>query len=345
MWWVTSSRSDAHLAPRLTRKVCQTVLFHHDLIGSARLSECCRTSTHRLLNVFQHLRPHWHLQLLSDFVTYTSCRQGRYQHPFDKEQTLFIVQLCLAVFRLDLVRKEQCTSVCTKITPVPLLNDTTKRQNWFLNCTRVEKHSNCSSFWKFVCHHSSSVMLESSSTCSVDFRIRQRYLFVLDTWSDRREAVQHYREVILCISLSPCRHGNDCHTHDPRFHVWIAREFSNCTRCLWRIRPGRSCFRRLIRFHNVHVFAFPFAFLVTLAVAVVTGGIVVRSSTWSPAVLRPISSSATVLARVDVCRARVGRAGRAMSFLVLVFAFALLLAFLVPFPADTVGFAPKFREE
>ena len=79
------------------------------------------------------------------------------------------------------------------------------------------------------------------------------------------------------------------------------------------------------------MFAFPFAFLVTLAflrVAVVTGGIVVRSSTWSPAVLRPMSSSATVLARVDVCGARVGRTGRAMSFLVLVFAFALLLAFL-----------------
>ena len=76
------------------------------------------------------------------------------------------------------------------------------------------------------------------------------------------------------------------------------------------------------------MFAFPFAFLVVLAflrVAVVTGGIVVRSSTWSPAVLRPMSSSATVLARVDVCRARVGRA---ISFLVLVFAFALPLAFL-----------------
>ena len=60
------------------------------------------------------LRTHWHLQLLSDFVTQTSCRQGRNQHPFDKEQTLFLVQLRLAVFRLDLVWKEQCTSVCTE---------------------------------------------------------------------------------------------------------------------------------------------------------------------------------------------------------------------------------------
>ena len=68
--------------------------------------------------------------------------------------------------------------------------------------------------------------------------------------------------------------------------------------------------------------------LAFLRVAVVTGGIVVRSSTWSPAVLRPLSSSATFLARVDVCGARVGRAGRAISFLVLVFAFTLHLAFL-----------------
>ena len=72
-------------------------------------------------------------------------------------------------------------------------------------------------------------------------------------------------------------------------------------------------------------------FLVVLAflwVAVVTGGNVVRSSNWSPAVFRPMSSSATVLARVDVCGARVGRAGRAISFLILVFAIALPLAFL-----------------
>ena len=95
------------------------------------------------------------------------------------------------------------------------------------------------------------------------------------------------------------------------------------------------------------MFAFPCAFLVTLSflrVAVVTGGTVARSSTWSPL--------------VNVCGARVRRAGRAISFLVVVFAFALHLAFLervdlhpirsssalVPFPADTVGFAPKFQE-
>ena len=28
-----------------------------------------------------------------------------------------------------------------------------------------QKHSNCPSFWMFICHQSSSVMLESSSPC------------------------------------------------------------------------------------------------------------------------------------------------------------------------------------
>ena len=78
------------------------------------------------------------------------------------------------------------------------------------------------------------------------------------------------------------------------------------------------------------MFAILFVFLVTLAFlrVVVTGGIVVRSSTLYPAILRPMSSSVTVLARVHVCRARVGRAGRANSLLVLEFAVALLPAFL-----------------
>ena len=81
--------------------------------------------------------------------------------------------------------------------------------------------------------------------------------------------------------------------------------------------------------YNVGVYAFAFAFLVVVAflrVAVVTGGIVARSSTWSPAVFRPLSSSATVLARDDVCIGRVARVGLAISLLVLVFAFTLPLA-------------------
>ena len=68
--------------------------------------------------------------------------------------------------------------------------------------------------------------------------------------------------------------------------------------------------------------------LAFLCVTVVIGRIVVGSPTWSPAIFRPMSSSATVLARVDVCIAHVACVVRAISSLVLVFAFALPLAFL-----------------
>ena len=100
------------------------------------------------------------------------------------------------------------------------------------------------------------------------------------------------------------------------------------------------------------MFAFPFACVFILAFAsICVGGFVIRSSCGIPAVFRPMSRFVTVLARVDVRRARVGRAcraGRAFSFLVLVFTFDFSLTFLqrvVPFPDDAVGFAPKFREE
>ena len=126
---------------------------------------------------------------------------------------------------------------------------------------------------------------------------------------------------------------------------------------LWKLRlklfhKADSFPQRLRACHSL-------AFLVTLAfprVAVVTGGIVVCSSTWSPAILRQMSSSAKVLARVDVCRARVGRAGRAIFFRVVGFAFTFPLTLLrgstciqsssslVTVPADTVEFAPKFRK-
>ena len=74
-------------------------------------------------------------------------------------------------------------------------------------------------------------------------------------------------------------------------------------------------------FHSVRASAFTLPFLVILSFlrVVVTGGSVVHlvSSSLSPNV------PAKVLGRVDVCRARVGRPGRAISFLDLVFAFAL----------------------
>ena len=48
---------------------------------------------------------------LERLASLTSCRQGRNHHPFDKEQTLFLVPVRVPKFRLDLVRKEQCSSI------------------------------------------------------------------------------------------------------------------------------------------------------------------------------------------------------------------------------------------
>ena len=77
------------------------------------------------------------------------------------------------------------------------------------------------------------------------------------------------------------------------------------------------------------MFAFPYTCVFTLAFASISvGGIVVRSSTGIPAVFRPLSSSDTVLASVDVCRAPVGRAARAISSPALVLTFAFSLTFL-----------------
>ena len=117
---------------------------------------------------------------------------GRHQHPFDKKQTLFLVQLCLAVLGLDPVGKEQCTCVCDKIILVPLLSETTKREDGSLNLARMEKHSNRPSFWKFECHQTSSAMVEASST-----QDQATVLFVLDTSSDVCEAVHHCLKQIL----------------------------------------------------------------------------------------------------------------------------------------------------
>ena len=63
--------------------------------------------------------------------------------------------------------------------------------------------------------------------------------------------------------------------------------------------------------------SFPFSCVFTLAFASISvGGIVIRSSTGIPAVFRPMSRFTTILARVGVCRARVGRV---ISCLMLVF--------------------------
>ena len=83
------------------------------------------------------------------------------------------------------------------------------------------------------------------------------------------------------------------------------------------------------------MFAFPFTCVFTLAFASMSvGGIVVRSSTGIPAVFRPLSRFATVLARVNVCRARVGRAGLP---LLRESTCILSLSAPVPFSDDAVG--------
>ena len=100
----------------------------------------------------------------------------------------------------------------------PAERDNQEREDRFLNLTRMEKHSNCPSFWKFECHQSSSVMLEASSTRCVDSRIKQRYF--LSSILDRTCAklCTTVKKQTLCTSLSPCgRQGIDCHFHDPTF--------------------------------------------------------------------------------------------------------------------------------
>ena len=150
-----------------------------------------------------------------------------------------------------------------------------------------------------------------------------------------REAVPHCQEANTLHQLdtelivTPMIHGSTFELHKSSPIVLSVCEGDGTVGC---------CFRRLIRFHSVHVFAFTFAFLVDIAflrVPVITCGIVVHSSTWSPAVFRPMSSSATVLARVVVCRARVGRAARAISSPVLVLTFAFSRTFL-----ERVNFHP-----
>ena len=109
-----------------------------------------------------------------------------------------------------------------------LLSETTKRQDGFLNRTRVEKHSNCPSFWKFVCHQSSSVMLESSSTCCVDSRITQRYLL---------SSIREWTGVQLCstvkkrtlgTNLSPCGHGIERHKSTLEMHESSPTTLGSC---------------------------------------------------------------------------------------------------------------------
>ena len=314
MWWFVSSGFDTHLAPGLTRKMIQIVLFSITIwsgvpgslsvAGRASIGSSTSSSICGPIGICNS----WATSSLTPAVV-----KGATSVPLTKNK---LSSLCnyVASFRLGLVKKEQCSNICTKITPIHLLSETAKRLNWFLNFTRVDKYSNCSSFWKFCL---SPVVLRHVGVLFhllCGFQDQATVSFVLDT----RVAVRHCKEANTrhqLVSLWMTRNWLP--------HPWSTAPRLNCTRviqwhrCLWRIRHSWSCFRTQILFR--------FAFL---RVAVTSGGTVIRSSTRSPAVLRPVSSHATVLARVDVCRAGVGRAGRAISSLVEVFALALSLAFL-----------------
>ena len=199
---------------------------------------------------------------------------------------------------------------------------------WFLNCTRVEKYSDCcpsgrlcvtsrpASCWSLA---SLAVWIPISGNgiccpghvggqaCSGAPLSRSKYsapacLLMVDTE----------------LSVTPMIHGSTLEMHESSPITLGSCEGYDTVEA---VSEGFGC----SGFDNVHVFAFPFACVCTLAFASVSvGGIVIRSSTGIPAVFRPMSRFATILAilaRVDVCRARVGRAGRAISSLVLVFTF------------------------
>ena len=80
-----------------------------------------------------------------------------------------------------------------------------------------------------------------------------------------------------------------------------------------------GCIGRLIRLHHVQLFAFAITFLVVCLAFGCVVGVVVCTSSWSPAIFHPIFNSATILAKFGICVAC------ASMFLLWVFAFAFSL--------------------
>ena len=82
----------------------------------------------------------------------------------------------------------------------PAERDNQERENGFLNIARMEKHSDCPSFWKFESYQMSSVMLEASSTRCVHSKTTL-------SWTLDRTCVKlcaTVKKQILFTSLSPC---------------------------------------------------------------------------------------------------------------------------------------------
>ena len=211
MRWITSSRFDAHLAPRLTRKVCQTVLLH-DLIGSSKIFECCRTSRHRFL-----LR---HSHQLSTRAQPTSLWQRTSSLPC---ATVFG---CVSSGSCQERIVHQCLREDHSSTPTERDNQETRWVFWTSHAwksTRVVRPSASLN----VTSRPPSCWSRPHLLCG--FQDQATVLFLLDTWSDRREAVHHCQEVHQLVSLWKTRN-------------WLSHPWSNlsvprldCTREL------RSC--------------------------------------------------------------------------------------------------------
>ena len=178
------------------------------------------------------LRTHWHLQLLSDFVTQTSCRQGRNQHPFDKEQTLFLVQNAFGCVSSGSCLERtmyQCLHEDHSSTPAERDGQETK-----LVC---ELHTLGKALELFVLLEvcmSPVVLRHVGVELHLQCRFQDQARCLLSSTRERTgvKLCTAVKKQIPCTSLSPCGHEIDCHTDDPRCHVGIGRESSNCTRCL-----------------------------------------------------------------------------------------------------------------
>ena len=166
-------------------------------------------NNHRYAVVVQDLAPQW-LQLypcktktsqetqksLMKFLEPTRKPKVIYtdnHRPFDKEQTLFLEQLCVATFGLGIVRDEQCSSICTKITPVPLLSETAETK------LVSELHTRGKALELFVLLEvcMSPVVLRRVGILLhllCGFQDQATVSFVLDTGLDKREAVRHCQE-------------------------------------------------------------------------------------------------------------------------------------------------------
>ena len=233
--------------------MCQIVFFHHDLIGSARISERCKTGKHRLLNVFQHLWSHSHLYLLSDFITHSTCRQGRNHRPFDREQSLFLVQLCAATFRLGLARKEQSKWLQIRLVP-------RRRFRWRLGTLpSLHKEEYCAfSEAKLLCqfHVRARSRLQCHKTTwklkfiSLDAGLRiEDYL--LRHWDTVSDVVEHpVIDVLEPPSVQQRETPRRTRIHRIVLICFFSRTVLRWSR--WSSRTAASCFKNASRWFRLY---------------------------------------------------------------------------------------------